>query len=43
LHPGGANFVFCDGGVRFLTYSMAPANFLGLATRNGGELVSIDQ
>src|SRR5262249_9430360 len=43
LHPGGANFVFCDGGVRFLTYNMNPQNFIGLATRSGGENVVIDQ
>ncbi|MBI3408652.1 MAG: DUF1559 domain-containing protein, partial [Planctomycetes bacterium] len=41
LHPGGANFVFADGGVRFLTYTMNPVNFLGLATRNGGENVIV--
>jgi prepilin-type processing-associated H-X9-DG protein len=36
LHPGGANFAFCDGSVRLLPYAAAgllPA----LATRAGGE------
>ncbi len=40
-HSGGANFVFCDGSVRFLTYSandILPA----LASRAGGEVVSIE-
>lgn len=38
LHPGGANFVFCDGSVRFLRYeadSILPA----LASRAGGEVI----
>ncbi|MGL4419021.1 MAG: DUF1559 domain-containing protein [Gemmataceae bacterium] len=38
-HPGGANFAFADGSVRFLRYdadSVMPA----LGTRNGGETVS---
>jgi prepilin-type processing-associated H-X9-DG protein/prepilin-type N-terminal cleavage/methylation domain-containing protein len=40
LHPGGANFVFCDGSVHFLRYSardIMPA----LATRAGGEVVAL--
>jgi prepilin-type processing-associated H-X9-DG protein len=40
LHDGGANFVFADGSVHFLTYqadSILPA----LATRAGGEIVSL--
>lgn len=40
LHPGGANFAFCDGSVRFLPYSardLLPA----LATRAGGEVVAL--
>ncbi|MDY3555511.1 DUF1559 domain-containing protein [Gemmata sp. JC717] len=37
-HPGGANFVFADGGVRFLQYS-ADAVLLGLASRSGAETV----
>jgi prepilin-type processing-associated H-X9-DG protein len=39
LHPGGANFLFADGSVHFLSYpaaSVLPA----LATRSGAEVVS---
>ena len=35
-HPGGANFLFCDGSVRFVPYS-ADALLPALATRGGGE------
>lgn len=38
LHPGGANFAFCDGSVRFLAYSADPI-MPALATRAGGESV----
>jgi prepilin-type processing-associated H-X9-DG protein/prepilin-type N-terminal cleavage/methylation domain-containing protein len=38
LHPGGANFAFVDGSVRFLSYS-ANAILPALATRAGGETV----
>ena len=41
LHPGGGNFLFADGSVRFLSYS---ARFVlrDLATIAGGEVVEID-
>ncbi len=38
VHTGGANFAFCDGSVKFLTYS-ADAILPALATRAGGEVV----
>ncbi|MBX9622904.1 MAG: DUF1559 domain-containing protein [Gemmataceae bacterium] len=38
LHPGGANFAFADGGVRYLAYT-AIRVLDGLATRGGGEVV----
>ncbi len=40
LHTAGANFLFCDGNVRFLTYGLAPAIFRAMCTRNGGEVYS---
>jgi prepilin-type processing-associated H-X9-DG protein len=40
LHPGGANFAFADGSVRFLAYS-ADAVLPALATRAGGEVVAV--
>jgi prepilin-type processing-associated H-X9-DG protein len=40
LHPGGANFLFADGSVRFLAYS-ADAVMPALATRAGGEAVTL--
>jgi len=39
-HTGGANFVFCDGSVRFLNQSVAYPTFYALNTRAGGETVS---
>jgi prepilin-type N-terminal cleavage/methylation domain-containing protein/prepilin-type processing-associated H-X9-DG protein len=41
MHPGGGNWLFADGSVRFLPYGsnrVLPA----LATRSGGEVVSTD-
>lgn len=42
LHSGGANFAFCDGSVRFLSYRAEPV-IVPLATCNGGETVDLSQ
>ena len=39
LHPGGGNFLFADGSVRFFHYSAAPI-LPALATRSGNEIVN---
>ena len=42
-HPGGANFLFADGSVRFINEQVGFPVFKALATRKGGEVVSADQ
>jgi prepilin-type processing-associated H-X9-DG protein len=42
LHPGGANFAFCDGSVRFLKQSISMPTYAALGSRAGGEVVSAD-
>jgi prepilin-type N-terminal cleavage/methylation domain-containing protein/prepilin-type processing-associated H-X9-DG protein len=42
-HPGGCNFSFCDGSVRFVKETVAPMVFTGLASRAGGEVIGADQ
>jgi prepilin-type N-terminal cleavage/methylation domain-containing protein/prepilin-type processing-associated H-X9-DG protein len=41
-HPGGVNFTFADGSVRFIKEKRPLAIFQSLATRQGGEVVSSD-
>ena len=41
-HSGGVNVLFCDGHVQFIKDSVNPQTWAGLATRNGGEVISAD-
>ncbi len=43
LHPGGCDFLFCDGSIRFVKETINPPVFSYLSTRAGGEVVSADQ
>ena len=41
-HPGGANFVFADGSVKFIKESVNMNTYHALGTRGTGEVVSAD-
>jgi prepilin-type N-terminal cleavage/methylation domain-containing protein/prepilin-type processing-associated H-X9-DG protein len=41
-HPGGANFAFGDGSVRFLKNSISMITYCAIGSRAGGEVVSSD-
>lgn len=42
-HPGGANFLFGDGSVRFVKDTTDRETYMGLSTVAGGEVLSADQ
>ncbi|WP_435018902.1 DUF1559 domain-containing protein [Tundrisphaera sp. TA3] len=42
FHPGGANFLFGDGSVKFLKETISMRIFAGLVTRGGGEIQGAD-
>jgi prepilin-type processing-associated H-X9-DG protein len=39
MHTGGANFLFADGSVHFVTNAVSAATYQALGTRNGGDVV----
>jgi prepilin-type N-terminal cleavage/methylation domain-containing protein/prepilin-type processing-associated H-X9-DG protein len=41
-HPGGVNASLADGSVRFVAETINMATWRGLATRHGGEIVTLD-
>ncbi|QEH36928.1 Type II secretion system protein G precursor [Aquisphaera giovannonii] len=42
LHPGGANFLFADGSVKFIKNSINLLTYCAIGSRAGGEVVSAD-
>jgi prepilin-type N-terminal cleavage/methylation domain-containing protein/prepilin-type processing-associated H-X9-DG protein len=38
-HPGGGNFLYCDGSVRFVRQTIDPVTYTALGTRDGGEVI----
>ena len=42
FHPGGANFLSCDGSVRFLKESVSRSTVQSYVTKNLGEIISAD-
>ena len=41
-HPGGCNFSFADGSVKFIKDSVNMTTYESLGTRAGGEVISSD-
>jgi prepilin-type processing-associated H-X9-DG protein len=42
FHPGGTNYLFGDGSVKFIKTSIAVSVYQALGSRAGGEVVSAD-
>jgi len=42
MHPGGGNFAFGDGSVKFLKSSISTPTYAALGSRSGGEVISSD-
>ena len=42
FHPGGGNFAFADGSVKFIKDSVSYQAYRGLGSRAGGEVISSD-
>jgi prepilin-type N-terminal cleavage/methylation domain-containing protein/prepilin-type processing-associated H-X9-DG protein len=42
FHPGGCNFAFADGSVKFIKQSIGDQPYQSLGTRAGGEVISSD-
>ncbi len=42
-HSGGGNWLFCDGSVRFLVYTIGTTTQAALATKSGGEVIDASQ
>ena len=42
FHPGGANLLFADGSVHFITVGVNATTFAAIFTKNGGEVAAID-
>jgi prepilin-type processing-associated H-X9-DG protein len=41
-HPGGCNFLFCDGSVHFIKSSIAITTYWAIGTKGDGEVLSSD-
>ena len=42
-HAGGANFLYCDGSVKFIKETIGSPTYMALGSRAGGEVISADQ